>query len=71
MTDYFPNAYCGGHAGRAHKKQLKKLQKMKSFTVALVSIRTPIPLLAMWSAIAQGTNGDAVALRQFHDLVKD
>ena len=23
----------GGHAGRAHKKQLEKMQKMKKFTV--------------------------------------
>ena len=28
---------CGGHAGRAHKKQLEKLQKMKSFTADLIS----------------------------------
>ena len=30
VTDHFPNAkvmICGGHAGRAHKKQLQKLQK--------------------------------------------
>ena len=35
VTDYFPNAkvmICGGHASRAHKKQLEK-QKIKSFTV--------------------------------------
>ena len=34
VTDHFPDAkvmICGGHAGRAHKKQLEKLQKMKSF----------------------------------------
>ena len=33
VTDHFPDAeimICGGHAGRAHKKQLEKLQKMKS-----------------------------------------
>ena len=28
---------CGRHAGRAHKKQLEKLQKMKSFTVDLIT----------------------------------
>ena len=28
---------CGGHAGRAHKKQLEKLQKMKKLTVDLVN----------------------------------
>ena len=36
VADLFPNAkvmICGGHAGRAHKKQLEKLQKMKKFTV--------------------------------------
>ena len=35
MTEHFPNAevmVCGGHAGKAHKKQLEKLSKMKSFT---------------------------------------
>ena len=39
VTDHFPNAeimICGGHAGRAHKKQLKKLQKIKSSTVDLI-----------------------------------
>ena len=39
VTDHFPNAkvmICGGHAGRAHKKQLEKLQKMKSFTADLI-----------------------------------
>ena len=39
VTDHFPNAeimICGGHAGRAHKKQLEKLQKIKSFTVDLI-----------------------------------
>ena len=39
VIDHFPNAnvmICGGHAGRAHKKQLEKLQKMKSFTVDLI-----------------------------------
>ena len=31
VTDHFPNAeimICGGHASRAHKKQLEKLQKL-------------------------------------------
>ena len=40
VTDLFPNAkvmICGGHAGRAHKKQLAKLQKMKKFTVDLIN----------------------------------
>ena len=35
VTDHFPDAkvmICGGHAGRAHKKQLEKLLKKKSFT---------------------------------------
>ena len=39
VTDHFPNAeimICGGHAGRAYKKQLEKLQKIKSFTVDLI-----------------------------------
>ena len=33
MTEHFPDAeimICGGHAGKAHKKQLEKLAKMKS-----------------------------------------
>ena len=41
-----------------------KLQKIKSFTADLIkkkSIKTPFQLLAMWSAIAQGTNRNAVA----------
>ena len=40
VTEHFPNAkvmICGGHAGRAHKKQLEKLSKMKQFSPALVS----------------------------------
>ena len=35
MIEYFTDAeimICGGHAGKAHKKQLEKLAKMKSFT---------------------------------------
>ena len=39
VIDHFPNAeimICGGHAGRAHKKQLERLQKIKSFTVDLI-----------------------------------
>ena len=35
MTEHFPDAEimtCGGHAGKAHKKQLEKLAKKKSFT---------------------------------------
>ena len=35
MTEHFPDAeimICGGPAGKAHKKQLEKLAKMKSFT---------------------------------------
>ena len=38
VTDHFPDAQvmiCGGHAGTAHKKQLEKMQKMKSFTADL------------------------------------
>ena len=34
VKEHFPNAevmICGGHAGRAHKKQLEKLSKMKHF----------------------------------------
>ena len=39
VTDHFPNAkvmICGGHASRAHKKQLEKLSKMKSFSTDLI-----------------------------------
>ena len=39
MTDHFFDAkvmICGGYAGRAHKKQLEKLQKMKRFTDRLI-----------------------------------
>ena len=39
VKDHFPDAkvmICGGHACRAHKKQLEKLQKMKSFTTDLI-----------------------------------
>ena len=35
VADHFPTAkimICGGHAGRAHKKQLEKLSTKKSFT---------------------------------------
>ena len=35
MIDHFPDAeimICGGHAGKAHKKQLENLAKKKSFT---------------------------------------
>ena len=35
VTEHFPKAkvmICGGHAGRAHKKQLEKLAKLKSFS---------------------------------------
>ncbi len=35
VTELFPDAQimtCGGHAGRAHKKQLEKLSKCKSFS---------------------------------------
>ena len=35
MTEHFPDAevmICGGHAGKAHKKQLEELAKKKSFT---------------------------------------
>ena len=50
VTDHFPNAeimICGGHAGRAHKKQLEKLQKIKSFTVDLIrKYKDTFPLLA-------------------------
>ena len=34
VTEHFPCAevmICGGHAGRAHKKQLEKLSKMKRY----------------------------------------
>ena len=66
VIDHFLNAeimICGGHAGRAHKKQLERLQKIKSFTVDLIRnyIKTLFPLLAMWSVIAQGINRDVVA----------
>ena len=64
VTDHFPNAkvmICGGHASRAHKKQLEKLQKMKYFTVDVINIKTNSRLLTMWSVIAQGTNRDVVA----------
>ena len=40
VTDHFPDAeimICGGHAGRAHKKQLEKLSKMKRFTENLIT----------------------------------
>ena len=36
---HFPNAkimLCGGHAGRAHKKQLEKRAKMKSFSETFI-----------------------------------
>ena len=39
VTEHFPDAkvmICGGHAGRAHKKQLEKLQKVKRFTAPLI-----------------------------------
>ena len=39
VTDHFPNAkimICGGHASRAHKKQLERLQKIKSLTVDII-----------------------------------
>ena len=39
MTDHLPDAkvmICGGHAGRTHKKQMEKLQKMKSFIADLI-----------------------------------
>ncbi len=35
VTELFPDTQimtCGGHAGRAHKKQLEKLSKCKSFS---------------------------------------
>ena len=35
VNEIFPNAkimICGGHAGRAHKKNLEKRQKIKAFT---------------------------------------
>ena len=35
VTEHFPDAdimICGGHVGKAHKKQLEQLAKMKSFT---------------------------------------
>ena len=40
MTELFPDAkvmICGGHVGRAHKKQLEKMSKMMQFLPALVS----------------------------------
>ena len=46
VTDHFPNAkitICGGYTGRAHKKQLEKLQKMKSFTVDLIKYKDTLP----------------------------
>ena len=39
VIDHFPNAeimICGVHAGRAHKKQLEELSKMKKFTEDLI-----------------------------------
>ena len=40
VTDHFPDAkvmICGGHAGRAHKKQLEKLKKIKKFSPNLIA----------------------------------
>ena len=40
VTELFPDAkvmICGGHAGRAHKKQLEKLSKIKQFSPTQVS----------------------------------
>ena len=40
VTELFPDAkvmICGGHAGRAHKKQLETLSKIKQFSPTLVS----------------------------------
>ena len=65
VADHFPNSkvmICGGHAGRAHKKQLEKLQKMKTFTVD--AVQKYKDNLAMWSVVAQGTNRDVVASLQ-------
>ena len=39
VTEHFPDAkvmICGGHAGRAHKKQLEKLSKMKQYSPTLI-----------------------------------
>ena len=39
VKDHLPNAkvmICGGHAGRAHKKQLEKLKKIKFFTADII-----------------------------------
>ena len=41
VKEFFPDAkvmICGGHAGRAHKKQLEKLSKIKQFSPTLVSM---------------------------------
>ena len=38
VTEHFPNAevmICGGHAGRAHKKQLEKLSKVKQYSTLI------------------------------------
>ena len=65
VTDHFPDAKvmtCGGHAGRAHKKQLEKLQKMKCFTDQLIkSIKKNSYQLTKWSVTARGTNQAADA----------
>ena len=39
VTEHFPDAkvmICGGHAGRAHKKQLEKVKKIKHYTDTLI-----------------------------------
>ena len=64
VTDHFPDAkimICGGHAGRAHRKQLEKLKNMKHFTNDLISIVKNSHLWGMWPVTVPGTNKDAVA----------
>ena len=46
VTDHFPNAkvmICGGYVGRAHKKQLEMLQKIKSFVVDIRKYKDKFP----------------------------
>ena len=65
VTDHFPDAkvmICGGHVGRAHKKQLEKLKKIKKFSPNLVArYDKQFPSVVMWSVTVQGTSQDADA----------
>ena len=57
MTELFPDAQimiCGGHAGKAHKKQLEELAKKKSFTDKYKKKhRKKFPQLIQWYVIVR------------------